>query len=126
MGSSLHSFDILYAGRLCNAGNRLHQFATVFCSTATTIVSGAMAGRTKFKAYLTYSAVMSGIVYPITGHWIWNSAGWLKSIGFHDFAGGTAVHVVGGTTALIGALLVGARIGKFDKNGKARAWGYLL
>ena len=95
-------------------------FATVFCSTATTIVSGAMAGRTKFKAYLTYSAVMSGIVYPITGHWIWNSAGWLKSIGFHDFAGGTAVHVVGGTTALIGALLVGARIGKFDKNGKAR------
>lgn len=96
-------------------------FATVFCSTATTIVSGAMAGRTKFKAYLTYSAVMSGIVYPLTGHWIWNSGGWLKTIGFHDFAGGTAVHTVGGMTALIGAAIVGARIGKFDKKGKARA-----
>lgn len=96
-------------------------FATVFCSTATTIVSGAMAGRTKFKAYLIYSAVMSGLVYPISGHWIWNSEGWLKSIGFHDFAGGTAVHVVGGTAAFMGALIVGARIGKFDKKGKAKA-----
>ena len=104
--------SLFAAGKFAAAGDLPKRvflmFATVFCSTATTIVSGAMAGRTKFKAYLTYSAVMSGIVYPITGHWIWNSAGWLKSIGFHDFAGGTAVHVVGGTTALIGALLVGA------------------
>lgn len=125
IGGFIGTPSLFAAGKFVAAGDLPKRvflmFATVFCSTATTIVSGAMAGRTKFKAYLTYSAVMSGIVYPITGHWIWNSAGWLKSIGFHDFAGGTAVHVVGGTTALIGALLVGARIGKFDKNGKARA-----
>lgn len=125
IGGFIGTPSLFAAGKFAAAGDLPKRvflmFATVFCSTATTIVSGAMAGRTKFKAYLTYSAVMSGIVYPITGHWIWNSAGWLKSIGFHDFAGGTAVHVVGGTTALIGALLVGARIGKFDKNGKARA-----
>ena len=125
IGGFIGTPSLFAAGKFATAGDLPKRvflmFATVFCSTATTIVSGAMAGRTKFKAYLTYSAVMSGIVYPITGHWIWNSAGWLKSIGFHDFAGGTAVHVVGGTTALIGALLVGARIGKFDKNGKARA-----
>ena len=125
IGGFIGTPSLFAAGKFAAAGDLPKRvflmFATVFCSTATTIVSGAMAGRTKFKAYLTYSAVMSGIVYPITGHWIWNSAGWLKGIGFHDFAGGTAVHVVGGTTALIGALLVGARIGKFDKNGKARA-----
>lgn len=96
-------------------------FATVFCATATTIVSGAMAGRTSFRAYLIYSAIMSAVVYPISAHWIWNSDGWLKGLGFHDFAGGTAVHVVGGTAALVGAVLVGARIGKFDKHGKAKA-----
>ncbi len=96
-------------------------YSTVFCSTATTIVSGAMAERTKFKSYMIYSAVMSGLIYPISGHWIWNPAGWLNNLGFHDFAGGTAVHVVGGTAAFIGALTVGARIGKFGKNGKARA-----
>lgn len=114
--------SLFAAGKFAAAGDLPKRvflmFATVFCSTATTIVSGAMAGRTKFKAYLTYSAVMSGIVYPITGHWIWNSAGWLKSIGFHDFAGGTAVHVVGGTTALIGALLVGARIASLIKTAR--------
>lgn len=96
-------------------------YATVFCATATTIVSGAMAGRTKFKSYLIYSAVMSAFVYPAAVRGIWNENGWLKVLGFHDCAGGAAVHVVGGMAALAGAIVVGARIGKFDANGNARA-----
>ena len=96
-------------------------YATVFCATATTIVSGAMAGRTKFKSYLIYSAVMSAFIYPAAVRGIWNENGWLKVLGFHDCAGGTAVHVVGGMAALAGAAVVGARIGKFDANGRARA-----
>lgn len=96
-------------------------YATVFCATATTIVSGAMAGRTAFRAYLIYSAIMSAFIYPLAARQIWNESGWLKTLGFHDCAGGTAVHVVGGMTALAGAIVLGARIGKFDKNGKARA-----
>ena len=96
-------------------------YATVFCATATTIASGAMAGRTSFRAYLVYSAVMSAVIYPFTASWIWSAAGWLRELGFHDCAGGTAVHVVGGMAALAGAFMVGPRIGKFDSNGKARA-----
>lgn len=96
-------------------------YATVFCGTATTIVSGAMAGRTAFRAYLVYSAIMSAIIYPICARAIWNPAGWLRQLGFHDCAGGTAVHVVGGMAALAGAIMVGARIGKFDAEGKERA-----
>ena len=95
-------------------------FQTVFCATAATIVSGSMAERTKFSAYCIYSMIISAIVYPISGHWIWGG-GWLSELGFHDFAGSTAVHMVGGVAALIGAAILGPRIGKYTKDGKARA-----
>ena len=95
-------------------------FQTVFCATAATIVSGSMAERTKFSAYCIYSMVISAVVYPISGHWIWGG-GWLAEMGFHDFAGSTAVHMVGGVAALIGAAILGPRIGKYTKDGKARA-----
>lgn len=95
-------------------------FETVFCATAATIVSGSMAERTNFKAYCFYSAAISLFVYPITGHWIWGG-GWLSSLGFHDFAGSTAVHMAGGGIAMLGAWILGPRIGKYDKEGKARA-----
>ena len=95
-------------------------FQTVFCATSATIVSGAMAERTKFSAYCLYSAAISLFIYPIEGHWIWGG-GWLASLGFHDFAGSTAVHMVGGICGLIGAAMLGARIGKYDKDGKAHA-----
>lgn len=95
-------------------------FQTVFCATAATIVSGAMAERTKFAAYLVYSAVISAIVYPIEAHWIWGG-GWLSEMGFHDFAGSTAVHMTGGVAALVGAAILGPRIGKYGKDGKLKA-----
>ncbi len=95
-------------------------FQTVFCATAATIVSGAMAERTKFSSYCIYSMVISAVIYPISGHWIWGG-GWLAQLGFHDFAGSTAVHMVGGVAALIGAKILGPRIGKFSKDGKPRA-----
>ncbi len=95
-------------------------FQTVFCATAATIVSGAMAERTKFVSYCIYSAVISLFVYPISGHWIWGG-GWLSQLGFHDFAGSTAVHMVGGVAAVIGAKILGPRIGKYTKEGKSRA-----
>ena len=95
-------------------------FQTVFCATAATIVSGSMAERTNFKAYCAYSALISLVVYPISGHWIWGG-GWLSALGFHDFAGSTAVHMVGGVTACIGAKMLGPRIGKYGKDGRARA-----
>ena len=95
-------------------------FQTVFCATAATIVSGSMAERTKFSAYCIYSMVISAVIYPISGHWIWGG-GWLQQLGFHDFAGSTAVHMVGGTAAFVGALILGPRIGKYGKDGKARA-----
>lgn len=94
-------------------------FHTVFCATASTIVSGAMAERTKFSSYLIYSALISILIYPITGHWIWGG-GFLSTMGFHDFAGSTAVHSVGGWCALVGASIVGPRIGKY-KDGKPQA-----
>lgn len=90
-------------------------FNLVFCATAATIVSGAMAERTKFLSYCIYSAVISAVVYPVEAHWIWGG-GWLSQIGFHDFAGSCAIHMVGGLTAFIGAAMVGARIGKFTRN----------
>ena len=93
----------------------------VFCATSATIVSGAMAERTAFKSSLIYSAVMSAVVYPISGCWIWNANGWLAQLGFHDFAGGTAVHLLGGSAAFAGAAVLGARIGKYDKKKKSRA-----
>ena len=95
-------------------------FQTVFCATSATIVSGAMAERTKFSAYCVYSAAISLFIYPVSGHWIWGG-GWLAGMGFHDFAGSTAVHMVGGVCALIGAKLLGPRIGKYDGDGKPRA-----
>lgn len=95
-------------------------FQTVFCATSATIVSGSMAERTNFKAYCLYSAMISLIVYPISGHWIWGG-GWLSQLGFHDFAGSTAVHMVGGVTACIGAKILGPRIGKYDRDGKSKA-----
>ena len=95
-------------------------FQTVFCATAATIVSGAMAERTKFSAYCVYSAIISAVIYPISGHWIWGG-GWLSELGFHDFAGSAAVHLVGGVAAFVGAKILGARIGKYDKDGKPRA-----
>ncbi len=95
-------------------------FNLVFCATAATIVSGAMAERTKFVSYCIYSGVISLVVYPIEAGWVWNSQGWLAQMGFHDFAGSAAIHSVGGITALIGAMMVGPRLGKYikDKSGK--------
>ena len=94
-------------------------FNLVFCATTATIVSGAMAERTKFLSYCIYSAVISALIYPIEAHWIWGG-GWLSGLGFHDFAGSCAIHMVGGISALIGAKMLGPRIGKFekDKSGK--------
>ena len=94
-------------------------FNLVFCATTATIVSGAMAERTKFLSYCIYSAVISALIYPIEAHWIWGG-GWLSQLGFHDFAGSCAIHMVGGISALIGAAMLGPRIGKFtrDKAGK--------
>ena len=95
-------------------------FQTVFCATAATIVSGAMAERTKFSSYCIYSMVISAVIYPISGHWVWGG-GWLAQLGFHDFAGSTAVHMVGGVAALVGAAFLGPRIGKYGKDGKPKA-----
>jgi Amt family ammonium transporter len=95
-------------------------FQTVFCATSATIVSGAMAERTKFISYCLYSMIISAFVYPVSGHWIWGG-GWLSQLGFHDFAGSTAVHMVGGVAALIGAAILGPRIGKYGADGKPRA-----
>lgn len=94
-------------------------FNLVFCATTATIVSGAMAERTKFSAYCIYSGVISLFIYPIEAHWIWGG-GWLSQLGFHDYAGSCAIHMVGGIAALVGAIILGPRIGKYvkDKNGK--------
>ena len=91
-------------------------FNLVFCATTATIVSGAMAERTKFISYCIYSVVLSLLVYPIEAHWIWGG-GWLSQLGFHDFAGSSAIHLVGGVSALVGAKILGPRIGKFNKDG---------
>ncbi len=100
-------------------------FNLVFCATTATIVSGAMAERTKFLSYCVYSAVISAVVYPIEAHWTWGG-GWLSRIGFHDFAGSNCIHMVGGIAALIGAAILGPRIGKFkkDKNGKIKVGAF--
>jgi Amt family ammonium transporter len=95
-------------------------FQTVFAATAATIVSGSMAERTKFISYCIYSVVITALIYPVSGHWIWGG-GWLAQLGFHDFAGSTAVHMVGGIAALIGAKMLGPRIGKYGPDGKPKA-----
>lgn len=110
-----------YEGNVANWSSFV--FNLVFCATAATIVSGAMAERTKFSSYCIYSAVISAVVYPIEAGWIWNPNGWLVTRGFHDFAGSTAIHMVGGIAALIGAVMVGPRIGKYTvdkKTGKKK------
>ena len=94
-------------------------FNLVFCATTATIVSGAMAERTKFLSYCIYSGVISALIYPIEAHWIWGG-GWLAQLGFHDFAGSVAIHMVGGVCAFIGAALVGPRIGKFTRDAKGK------
>ena len=110
-------FDIFTAYESFDWSNFV--FNLVFCATTATIVSGAMAERTKFLSYCVYSAVISALIYPIEAHWIWGG-GWLAQIGFHDFAGSCAIHMVGGISALVGAKILGPRIGKFntDKDGK--------
>lgn len=95
-------------------------FQTVFCATAATIVSGAMAERTEFKAYLIFTIVISVFIYPISGHWTWGG-GWLSELGFHDFAGSSIVHSVGAWVGLAGAAMIGPRIGKYNKKGKPNA-----
>ena len=92
-------------------------FQTVFCATSATIVSGAMAERTNFKAYCIYSAAISLFIYPIAGHWVWGG-GWLSELGFHDFAGSAIVHMLGGTLSFVGAAILGPRIGKYTNDGK--------
>ena len=100
-------------------------FQTMFAATAATIVSGAVAERIEFKSYLIYSVLVSALVYPVSGHWMWGglageaSQGWLEKLGFHDFAGSTVVHSVGGWIALAGAIALGPRIGKYRHDGKA-------
>ncbi|HYW94838.1 MAG TPA: ammonium transporter, partial [Bacteroidales bacterium] len=97
-------------------------FQTVFAATAATIVSGAMAERTNFSAYLFFSLIITAFIYPISGHWIWGG-GWLSQLEtpFHDFAGSTAVHSVGAWMGLMGAWLVGPRLGKYGRNGEPKA-----
>ena len=94
-------------------------FNLVFCATTATIVSGAMAGRTKFSSYCLYSGIISLVVYPIEAHWIWGG-GWLSQLGFHDYAGSCAIHMVGGIAALIGAIFVGPRLGKYERDEKGK------
>jgi ammonium transporter, Amt family len=104
-------------------------FQSVFAATAATIISGGIAERTKFSAYIIVSVVVTAVIYPISGHWAWGSLwgagelgkGWLETMGFIDFAGSTVVHSVGGWMALAGALVIGPRIGKYSPDGKAKA-----
>ncbi|GGK13784.1 ammonium transporter [Yeosuana aromativorans] len=105
-----------------NDAGEMHNlfFQTVFCATAATIVSGAIAERTKFTTYLVFSLLMTVLIYPISGHWVWQGDGWLTDLGFIDFAGSTVVHSVGGWAALVAAAMVGPRIGKYT-NGKSNA-----
>ena len=95
-------------------------FQAAFCGAAATIVAGAMAERMKFQAYLIYSAIISAVVYPIIGHWIWGG-GWLANLGFADFAGSTVVHATGGFASLVGTIILGPRLGKFNRDGTAKA-----
>ena len=96
-------------------------FQVVFAATAATIISGAVAGRVKFSSYLMYTPFITGLIYPIVTHWVWNSDGWLAQLGFYDFAGSGVVHMLGGVAALAGVLVVGPRIGSYDKDGKPKA-----
>ncbi len=120
-GDSIGSF-IGQPSLFYNVREDMHNlfFQTVFCATAATIVSGAIAERTKFSTYLIFSLLITTLIYPISGHWVWQGDGWLTKLGFIDFAGSTVVHSVGGWAALVAAALVGPRIGKYT-NGKSNA-----
>lgn len=119
LGSSDHSFyDDVLTSNVPFWGKFFFQL--VFCGTAATIVSGAVAERIKYVSFIIFSFVLTLVIYPIVGHWVWGG-GWLADLGFMDFAGDTVVHSVGGWAALAGAMLLGPRIGKYDKNGKAKA-----
>ena len=120
-GDSIGSF-IGTPSLFFDAEGQMHNlfFQTVFCATAATIISGAVAERTKFSTYLILSLVMTVFIYPISGHWVWQGSGWLTKLGFVDFAGSTVVHSVGGWAALVAAYLVGPRIGKYT-DGKSNA-----
>ena len=96
-------------------------FNLVFCATCATIVSGAMAERTKFLAYCVYSFIISLVIYPVEAHWVWGGTAWLTELGFTDFAGSCVIHMAGGITAFIGAAMLGPRVGKYDENGKPKA-----
>jgi Amt family ammonium transporter len=117
---SLHPFSISFYTETNIPKECFLAFQTVFCATSATIVSGAMAERTKFSAYVVISIIISIIIYPIEGHWAWGG-GWLSKLGFHDFAGSTVVHACGGFIALAGAIILGPRIGKYTKDGKSVA-----
>ena len=106
-------FDIFTAYENFDFSNFV--FNLVFCATTVTIVSGAMAERTKFLSYCVYSGIISALIYPIEAHWIWSADGWLYQLGFHDLSGSCAIHMVGGISALVGASILGPRIGKFTK-----------
>ncbi len=116
----LHIFDWTFIGDSNIPAECTLIFQTVFCATAATIVSGAMAERTKFSMYIVISVLISVLIYPIEGHWTWGG-GWLADLGFHDFAGSTVVHACGGAVALAGAMVLGPRIGKYTKSGKSVA-----
>lgn len=118
IGSFIGSPSLFY-----NVREDMHNlfFQTVFCATAATIVSGAIAERTKFSTYLIFSLLMTTVIYPISGHWVWQGDGWLTGLGFIDFAGSTVVHSVGGWAALVAAAMVGPRIGKYSPEGKSNA-----
>jgi Amt family ammonium transporter len=125
VGSFIGKAPLLMGGDFAHLGLNIPLpvfmlFQTVFAATAATIVSGAMAERTKFVSYLIYSAVISLIIYPVVGHWAWGG-GWLSELGFIDFAGSTVVHSVGGWAALMGAVFLGPRIGKYGPDGKSNA-----
>lgn len=117
---SIHLFDCSFYPDGNIPKEAFFIFQTVFCATAATIVSGAMAERTKFSMYMIFSVVVSVLIYPIEGHWAWGG-GWLAGLGFHDFAGSAVVHSCGGFIALAGAIVLGPRIGKFGKGGRSNA-----
>lgn len=121
IGTSLFANPLGYDAGEALSTNVFFFFQLVFCAATATIVSGAMAERTKFGSYLLFSFLISAFIYPVSGHWIWGG-GWLSKIGFMDFAGSTAVHSAGGWASLMGALIVGPRIGKFTKDGKVNAF----
>jgi ammonium transporter, Amt family len=119
VGGFLSYGDVFFFNDNARAGEWF--FQVVFAATAATIVSGAMAGRVKFSSYLIYTPFITGLIYPIVTHWVWNSEGWLAQRGFMDFAGSGVVHMVGGFAALAGVIVLGPRIGKYGEDGKPRA-----